>query len=289
MTIAVIGAGASGMMAALTAAIFVGVSLDPSVPTLDAICVLVTGSGPQVVSQDTAELDRDYLSLRRSLGGSHTMQYILQPGRTVTVQHNGRTVTAVSQGERLPVFLDRCGIRLGSDEMVELDLTGSELSLRISSSLTYQHFVTVETDYAVERTPDPLMDQGTEEIIRKHSQHEYYVYMLGFAPGHPYMARFDEPFSFKRRTSPRVKIPARSIVVQLALSDFIPFEQPCGWNIIGSTPLDICNFAKEDPFLVRAGDWVKHVPVTKAEYDQIRRDVENGTYKVKTYTPQDNG
>ena len=129
----------------------------------------------------------------------------------------------------------------------------------------------------------------TEEIIRKHSQHEYYVYMLGFAPGHPYMARFEEPFSFKRRTSPRVKIPARSIVVQLALSDFIPFEQPCGWNIIGSTPLDICNFAKEDPFLVRAGDWVKHVPVTKAEYDQIRRDVENGTYKVKTYTPQDNG
>ena len=154
-------------MTALTAAIFVGVSLTPAAPTLDAICVLVTGSGPQVVSQDTAELDRDYLSLRRSLGGSHTMQYILQPGRTVTVQHNGRTVTAASQGERLPVFLDRCGIRLGSDEMVELDLTGDELSLRISSSLTYQHFVTVETDYTVERTPDPLMDKGTEVVIRK--------------------------------------------------------------------------------------------------------------------------
>ena len=154
-------------MTALTAAIFVGVSLTPAAPTLDAICVLVTGTGPQVVSQDTAELDRGYLSLRRSLGGSHTMQYILQPGRTVTVQHNGRTITAVSQGERLPVFLDRCGIRLGSDEMVELDLTGEELALRISSSLTYQHFVTVETDYAVERTPDPLMDKGTEVVIRK--------------------------------------------------------------------------------------------------------------------------
>ena len=154
-------------MTALTAAIFVGISLAPAAPTLDAICILVTGSGPQVVSQDTAELDRDYLSLRRSLGGSHTMQYILQPGRTVTVHHNDRTVTAVSQGERLPVFLDRCGIRLGSDEMVELDLTGDELSLRISSTLTYQHFVTVETDYAVERTPDPLMDKGTETVIRK--------------------------------------------------------------------------------------------------------------------------
>lgn len=154
-------------MTTLTAAIFVGVSLTPAAPALDAICVLVTDSGPQVVSQDTAELDRDYLSMRRSLGGSHAMQYILQPGRTVTVHHNGHTVTAEAQGERLPVFLDRCGIRLGSDEMVELDLTGDELSLRISSSLTYQHFVTVETDYAVERTPDPLMDKGTETVIRK--------------------------------------------------------------------------------------------------------------------------
>ena len=142
--------------------------------------------------------------------------------------------------------------------------------------------------YGGETGPDleycaQLEQTSTEEIIRKHSEHEYYVYMLGFAPGHPYMARFEEPYNFKRRESPRVKIPARSVVVQLNLSDLIPFEQPCGWNIIGSTPLDICNFKKEDPFLLSAGDWVRHVPVTKEEYDRIRRDVENGTYQVKTY------
>lgn len=154
-------------MAALTAAIFVGVSLDPSVPTLDAICILVDSSGPHVVSQDTEELDTGYLSLRRSLGGSHDMQYLLPAGQSITVTHNGQTITAVSQAERLPAFLDRCGIQLGSDEMVELNLTGDELSIRISGTLTYQHFVTVETDYEIKRTPDPLMDQGTEEIIRK--------------------------------------------------------------------------------------------------------------------------
>ena len=128
---------------------------------------------------------------------------------------------------------------------------------------------------------------SVEEIIRKHSEHEYYVYMLGFAPGHPYMARFEEPFSFKRRETPRVKIPARSVVVQQNLSDLIPFEQPCGWNIIGSTPLDLCNYEKEEPFLLNAGDWVKHVPVTQVEYDRIRREVEKGTYKVKTYAKED--
>ena len=147
--------------------------------------------------------------------------------------------------------------------------------------------------YGGETGPDleycaQLEQTSTEEIIRKHSEHEYYVYMLGFAPGHPYMARFQEPYSFKRRESPRVKIPARSVVVQLNLSDLIPFEQPCGWNIIGSTPLDICNYDREEPFLLNAGDWVKHVPVTKEEYDRIRRDVENGTYRVKTYTVEEN-
>ena len=184
-------------------------------------------------------------------------------------------------------------------EVIRYSRLVEELEKRIAdmhevSTTTKKVVKEIPVYYGGETGPDleycaELENTTTEEIIRKHSQHEYYVYMLGFAPGHPYMARFEEPFSFKRRTSPRVKIPARSIVVQLALSDFIPFEQPCGWNIIGSTPLDICNFAKEDPFLVRAGDWVKHVPVTKTEYDQIRRDVENGTYKVKTYTPQDNG
>lgn len=124
---------------------------------------------------------------------------------------------------------------------------------------------------------------STEELIRMHAGHDYYVYMLGFAPGHPYMARFEEPFHFKRRESPRVKIPGRSIVVQQNLSDLIPFEQPCGWNIIGSTPLDICNFERENPFLLQAGDWVKHIPVTEKEYELIRRDVEHGTYRVKIY------
>ena len=59
---------------------------------------------------------------------------------------------------------------------------------------------------------------SVEEFIRMHSQHEYYSYMLGFAPGHAYMARFEEPFHFKRRESPRVRISGGSIVVQLNLS-----------------------------------------------------------------------
>lgn len=126
-------------------------------------------------------------------------------------------------------------------------------------------------------------DVTVEEFIRMHSEHEYYSYMLGFAPGHAYMARFEEPFHFKRRETPRVHIPGRSIVAQLNLSNLIPFGQPCGWNIVGGTPLEICDYQKEDPFVVHAGEWVRYVPITLREYEKIRRDVERGTYKVKSY------
>lgn len=110
---------------------------------------------------------------------------------------------------------------------------------------------------------------SSKEFIRMHSEHEYYTYMLGFAPGHAYMARFEEPFHFKRRETPRVRIPGQSIVVQLNLSNLIPFDQPCGWNIIGATPLTICDYTKKDPFLVHAGEWVRYVPVGRREYEKI--------------------
>ncbi|MGN1377539.1 MAG: allophanate hydrolase subunit 1, partial [Dorea sp.] len=54
-------------------------------------------------------------------------------------------------------------------------------------------------------------------------------------------------------------------------------------NIVGATPLTICDYEKADPFLVHAGDWIKYVPITEKEYRKIREDVQKGTYRVKTY------
>lgn len=122
-----------------------------------------------------------------------------------------------------------------------------------------------------------------EEFIRVHSGEEYYCYMLGFAPGHAYMARFGQPFHFKRRESPRVRINGQSVVAAQNLSNLIPFDQPCGWNVVGATPVTICDYSKADPFLVHAGDWVKYVPVSRKEYEKIKEADQKGTYQIKTY------
>ncbi|EEG74616.1 5-oxoprolinase subunit PxpB [[Clostridium] hylemonae] len=163
--------------------------------------------------------------------------------------------------------------RLGSMEQVE---EGSRIVKEIPICYGGELGPDLEDCAAVENV-------SSKEFIRMHSEHEYYTYMLGFAPGHAYMARFEEPFHFKRRETPRVRIPGQSIVVQLNLSNLIPFDQPCGWNIVGATPLTICDHTKKDPFLVHAGEWVRYVPVGRREYEKIKEDVRRGTYRLKTY------
>ena len=132
-----------------------------------------------------------------------------------------------------------------------------------------------------------LQGVSVEEVIRIHSGHLYYTYMVGMSPGHPYSARFEEPFNFQRRPVPRLKIPGRSVVVQKNLSDLIPFDQPCGWNIIGSTPVKACDYRKEDPFLLHAGQWIHHRPVSKEEYLDIKRQVDAGSYVCRSWEKED--
>ncbi len=156
--------------------------------------------------------------------------------------------------------------------------------IQLPKSVVTEIPVLYEGEYAPDLEEIARLENKTvEEIIRIHSQSDYFVYMLGFAPGHPYTARFDNPFSFKRRATPRVSIPGGSIVVQLGLSDIIPFEQPCGWNIIGTTPILACDYKKEQPFLLHAGQWIRHIPIDRPTFLDIQRQVELGTYVCKTY------
>jgi len=124
---------------------------------------------------------------------------------------------------------------------------------------------------------------STEELIRIHAGHDYYVYMLGFAPGHPYTARFAEPFTCKRLATPRARLVGGSVVIVENLSNILPFDQPCGWNSIGHTPVRLCDYQKEFPFLLKAGEWIRFIPVDEKEYQAIKKQADQGQYQVRRY------
>lgn len=184
----------------------------------------------------------------------------------------------------LLIHYDPLVLDLPKLEILIHDAAGSLNATSLPPAVVTEIPVLYQGEYAPDLDEIARIEHKTpDEIIKIHSGSEYYVYMLGFAPGHPYTARFENAFSFKRRETPRVKIPGGSIVVQLALSDIIPFDQPCGWNIIGTTPVLACDYRKANPFLLHAGQWIKHVPVSLDEFNEIKRQVELGVYECKTY------
>ena len=54
---------------------------------------------------------------------------------------------------------------------------------------------------------------SSSRVVRIHSGADYRVYMLGFAPGFPYLGGMDERIATPRLATPRVRVPAGSVAV----------------------------------------------------------------------------
>lgn len=122
-----------------------------------------------------------------------------------------------------------------------------------------------------------------DEVISRHSGHLSFVYAIGFSPGLAYIGCPEPTFTIPRLKSPRVKIPGDSIVVWESQTTTIPFDQPCGWHIIGGTPVHLYDRRRKQGSYLKAGQWVKFIPVPPEEYRKIRKQAEDGTYEPVIY------
>ncbi|HEX2629994.1 MAG TPA: 5-oxoprolinase subunit PxpB [Chitinophagaceae bacterium] len=103
-----------------------------------------------------------------------------------------------------------------------------------------------------------------EEVIRIHTEKEYRVYMLGFLPGFSYMGLVDERIAASRKSQPTT-VAAGSVGIAGKQTGIYPLASPGGWHIIGRTPLTLFDAKKEEPTLLKAGDRIQFVPISKNE------------------------
>lgn len=114
-----------------------------------------------------------------------------------------------------------------------------------------------------------------DEVVAIHTSGSYQVYMIGFAPGFPYLGGMDEQIAAPRKDKPRAVIPAGSVGVAGKQTGIYPIETPGGWQLIGRTPLALFNPAHKHPSLLQAGDTVKFVAITPEEFEQRKEQHEH--------------
>jgi inhibitor of KinA len=110
------------------------------------------------------------------------------------------------------------------------------------------------------------------EVIEIHSNAEYLVYMIGFAPGFPYLGGMSERIATPRRPSPRLSIPAGTVGIGGMQTGIYPIESPGGWQLIGRTPTELFRPDENPPSLLQAGDIIRFRPISPAEYQRYKEN-----------------
>ncbi len=148
------------------------------------------------------------------------------------------------------------------------------VSVDTDTSVATTKIIDIPVCYGGEYGPDleevaSYHQLSVKEVIKRHSTPQYLIYMLGFAPGFPYLGGLDETIATPRKKSPRLKIEAGSVGIAGSQTGIYPIETPGGWQIIGRTPLALFQPEKMPPTLLEAGAMIRFVPISAADFEEM--------------------
>ena len=110
------------------------------------------------------------------------------------------------------------------------------------------------------------------EVIRRHSEHEYQVFALGFAPGFAFMGLVEEALAAPRLNTPRKQVARGSVGIAERQTAAYPAQSPGGWNLVGRTPSALFDRERDGYSLMQPGDTVRFEPVSHAEFIRLGGD-----------------
>ncbi|NMZ13575.1 allophanate hydrolase subunit 1 [Pseudomonas proteolytica] len=113
---------------------------------------------------------------------------------------------------------------------------------------------------------------AVNEVIRRHSQHHYQVFALGFAPGFAFMGLVEEPLAAPRLNTPRKRVAPGSVGIAERQTAAYPVESPGGWNLIGRTPAKLFDRERDGYSLMQPGDSVRFEAIGRAEFINLGGD-----------------
>ncbi len=118
------------------------------------------------------------------------------------------------------------------------------------------------------------------QVIERHSGVTYHAYMLGFLPGLAYLGDLPEELNLPRRDVPRGRIPAGSVGIGTNMTCIYPMETPCGWHLIGRSPVPLWDAKRKSGALLAPGDKVRFMPVSLPEYERMLLCAKEGAFEI---------
>ncbi|MBX0359259.1 5-oxoprolinase subunit PxpB [Halobacillus sp. Nhm2S1] len=168
--------------------------------------------------------------------------------------------------------------QIGSQDLLPYEWARTEVLALLSQSSTYhseERTIEIPVCYGGEWGPDLSFvashnSMSEEEVIDTHMNGDYLVYMIGFAPGFPYIGGMNKKIAAPRRDDPRLSIPSGTVGIAGEQTGVYPIETPGGWQLIGRTPLKLFEPDRDRPSLLQAGDRIRFTSINEAEYKQLK-------------------
>lgn len=132
-----------------------------------------------------------------------------------------------------------------------------------------------------------------QDFIDAHSGAPHLVSMVGFVPGLPWtfqMVPDAEQIEVPKYRQPRTDTPGRAIGYGGAFTAIYPVQGAGGYQLYGRTPVEVLDLDQRLPdfqdsiVLPNPGDVLFYRQIDREEYDEIRSEVEDGTYEYNLAT-----
>jgi len=148
----------------------------------------------------------------------------------------------------------------------------NHLNAKTSDTALKGEIIEIPVAYGGDYGPDiaaikKVSKLSEKEIIRLHSQDLYDVCMMGFIPGFAFLSEAPHQLHHPRHDTPRQVVPAGSVGIAGWQTGIYGLDSPGGWQIIGRTPLKIFELSRQDPFLIKAGDQIRFVPIASKFFE----------------------
>jgi inhibitor of KinA len=143
-----------------------------------------------------------------------------------------------------------------------------------SSDNTVSQKIVIPVCYAKEFAPDlqslsQITKLSEQEIIRKHTDGEYLVHMLGFSPGFLYLGGLSAALTCPRKATPDLRVPAGSVGIGGAQTGIYPQNSPGGWQIIGRTPISLFDVEQQQTCIAQPLDTVIFEEISVTQFHHL--------------------